>query len=369
MEEFNILNEKKRALEPVIEKLMLISCSEAPLSQIEKDIILQNLRESYMVILALKTEENIEEAVVSPIEKVALSETKEASLEEKISLRETENTTVEENIIMPEESENQQTEEIFQEEEKVLLSEEEIKISEEVKETENEMEDKEFQLSNNTQQTSLFQENTEQSDEIIEDIEIDEYERKLLAEQENEKVRKEEEEAVQEEENSVMGEYEEKIIVEVVDMSKIKQSIFLQEDVIARIDDEEFLDRAPLTVEHEDIAAESKIVTETPIVSPPKRSLNDLFIEKREDRSLNTRFQNEKITDLTKSISINDKFLFIRELFHNKGEEFSRSLQMLNACEDIEGAFAKMEEMKKNYYWDSTSPAYLKLCDLVRRKF
>ena len=68
-------------------------------------------------------------------------------------------------------------------------------------------------------------------------------------------------------------------------------------------------------------------------------------------------------------MSINDKFLFIRELFKNKSEEFSRAIQTLNNCENIEEAFDIMEGLKKQYFWDSTSSAYLALCDLVRRKF
>ena len=100
---------------------------------------------------------------------------------------------------------------------------------------------------------------------------------------------------------------------------------------------------------------------------PQQRSLNDLFNEQKQD--LGDKFQQTKITDLTKAMSINDKFLFIRELFKNKSEEFSRAIQTLNKCENIEEAFDIMEGLKKQYFWDSTSSAYLALCDLVRRKF
>ncbi|MDL2297043.1 hypothetical protein LJC68_04705 [Bacteroidales bacterium OttesenSCG-928-B11] len=102
---------------------------------------------------------------------------------------------------------------------------------------------------------------------------------------------------------------------------------------------------------------------------PTKRSLNDLLIEKKEDNSLNNRFQNTKIHDLAKSISINEKFLFIRELFSNRGEEFSKAVQELNNCTDIEEAFDHIDQLKKQYLWDSDSSAYLSFCDLVRRKY
>lgn len=102
---------------------------------------------------------------------------------------------------------------------------------------------------------------------------------------------------------------------------------------------------------------------------PQQRSLNDLFNEQKRENSLGDKFQQKKVVDLTKAMTINDKFLFIRELFKNKSEEFSRAIQTLNNCQDIEEAFDIMEGLKKQYFWDSTSSAYLSLCDLVRRKF
>lgn len=99
------------------------------------------------------------------------------------------------------------------------------------------------------------------------------------------------------------------------------------------------------------------------------RSLNDLFNKQQEDRSLGSQFQHAKVGDLTKAISINDKFTFIKELFNNKGEEFSAAIQKLNQCSSMDAAFDCLEGLKKQYYWDSTSTAYLSLCDLLRRRF
>jgi len=106
-----------------------------------------------------------------------------------------------------------------------------------------------------------------------------------------------------------------------------------------------------------------------PLQTGTPRSLNDLFNKQQEDRSLGSQFQHAKVGDLTKAISINDKFTFIKELFNNKGEEFSAAIQQLNQCPNMDAAFDCLEGLKKQYYWDSTSTAYLSLCDLLRRKF
>ena len=101
----------------------------------------------------------------------------------------------------------------------------------------------------------------------------------------------------------------------------------------------------------------------------PRRSLNDVLMEQKEDHSIASSFQNSRVHDLAKSININDKFLFIKELFRGKGEEFGMAIQKLNRCESIEEAFNEIDIMKKFYFWDTSAPAYLALCDLVRRKF
>ncbi len=109
--------------------------------------------------------------------------------------------------------------------------------------------------------------------------------------------------------------------------------------------------------------------TSRPEQTAKPRSLNDLFMERKEDRSLGFQYQHAKVGDLTKAISINEKFTFIKELFNNRGEEFSAAIQQLNQCTNREEAFDKLETLKKKYFWDSASTAYLSLCDLLRRKF
>ncbi len=101
----------------------------------------------------------------------------------------------------------------------------------------------------------------------------------------------------------------------------------------------------------------------------PQRSLNDLFNEKREDHSISSQYQHAKVGDLTKAISINDKFIYIKELFHNRGEDFSASIRQLNECKNLEEAFDCLEQLKQKFFWDTKTDAYLSFCDLLRRKY
>ena len=110
---------------------------------------------------------------------------------------------------------------------------------------------------------------------------------------------------------------------------------------------------------------------EQPKPQQPKqqRSLNDLFNEKREDHSISSQYQHAKVGDLTKAISINDKFIYIKELFHNRGEDFSASIRLLNECSNLEEAFDCLEQLKQKFFWDTKTDAYLSFCDLLRRKY
>jgi hypothetical protein len=112
------------------------------------------------------------------------------------------------------------------------------------------------------------------------------------------------------------------------------------------------------------------VAPQKPMVqSESKRSLNDLFNEQREDHSISSQYRHAKVGDLTKAISINDKFIYIKELFHNRGEDFSASIRRLNECKSMDEAFDCLEELKQTFFWDSKSDAYLSFCDLLRRKY
>lgn len=101
----------------------------------------------------------------------------------------------------------------------------------------------------------------------------------------------------------------------------------------------------------------------------PKRSLNDLLNEQKKDNSLVDKLRQSKVDDLSKAISLNDKFLYIKELFQNKGGDFSNAIQTLNKCETMEDAQEELELLQKYYSWDTTTAAYTSFYDLVSRKF
>ena len=97
-------------------------------------------------------------------------------------------------------------------------------------------------------------------------------------------------------------------------------------------------------------------------------TLGDI-LEKTEDNSLVARLQRKPVSDLISAIGINDKFLFLNELFGGSMEKYNKSIRSLNGFSTLLGAKTYMSELQIEFQWDCDSDAYKKLADLVERRF
>ena len=96
-------------------------------------------------------------------------------------------------------------------------------------------------------------------------------------------------------------------------------------------------------------------------------TLGESFVQ--EDRSLAAKLQQNPVRDLKSVIGINDKFLFVNELFGGSMEKYNKSIENLNDLKTMNGAMIYLNELKIELQWNSSNEAYQKLAELVRRKF
>ncbi len=76
------------------------------------------------------------------------------------------------------------------------------------------------------------------------------------------------------------------------------------------------------------------------------------------------------VKDLKSAIGINEKFLFINELFDGSLQEYSRAIDFLNEASGFQEADNYMQNsLLLKYNWDKESPHVLKFLALVERKF
>ncbi len=100
-----------------------------------------------------------------------------------------------------------------------------------------------------------------------------------------------------------------------------------------------------------------------------KPSLHEKMDVEQKDKSLFNQLQRKPVTDIKKAIGLNDKFLFIKDLFEGNSNEYNAFIEELNLAVDDEKAWEIFDAMKNVKKWDDDKDSYLKLIDFVERRF
>ncbi|MEA3477255.1 MAG: hypothetical protein U9R60_03685 [Bacteroidota bacterium] len=112
------------------------------------------------------------------------------------------------------------------------------------------------------------------------------------------------------------------------------------------------------------VAEEKKLET----VSGNGITLADKFMDS-DDKTLAARIKMNPIQDLKTAIGLNDKFLFIKELFNNNLLEYNEALEHLNATNSLENAQAYLTSLKEVHQWTEEMEHFLLFRDYVERKY
>jgi len=106
------------------------------------------------------------------------------------------------------------------------------------------------------------------------------------------------------------------------------------------------------------------------------KSLVDTFLEKEpakptatDDKSLLSKMSQTKITDLKRSIAMNDRFIFIKELFKNDFDAYNRYINAFNECQSMEQAEEYLVQLKNQYEWDEENETVQHFLSLIGRRF
>lgn len=90
------------------------------------------------------------------------------------------------------------------------------------------------------------------------------------------------------------------------------------------------------------------------------------LIAKPEILTRNDSIVNSKIEDISKAISLGDRFLFQRELFGNNGEIMQKTIAHLNSMNSAEEA---MTYLQKKFDWDKESTTVERFIQLISRRY
>lgn len=93
---------------------------------------------------------------------------------------------------------------------------------------------------------------------------------------------------------------------------------------------------------------------------------NEQMGSNRADEGISDMLKTKQLSDLSDAIGINDKFLFIREIFEGNKDAYNQAINRLNSAENIIDARAVIMSYTGG---NDESEAIKQLLDLVKRKF
>ncbi len=99
-------------------------------------------------------------------------------------------------------------------------------------------------------------------------------------------------------------------------------------------------------------------------------SLHQRIADQEKDTSIGSRMQQHPVSNLREVIGVNEKFLFINELFNGNIQDYHAAIEKLNSMEDTNAAFDYLNKLGVEYSWDATrSEATIgKLANYVHRR-
>jgi len=121
----------------------------------------------------------------------------------------------------------------------------------------------------------------------------------------------------------------------------------------------------PLQKEHHRPA---KGPSETDLFSTESAEFSEKLKETREKTYASERISSQR-KDLKATISINEKFLFINELFDGNLREYNITIETLNGFAELRQALEFLDLLRLKNLWESESMAFNRLRELVEQKF
>jgi hypothetical protein len=102
----------------------------------------------------------------------------------------------------------------------------------------------------------------------------------------------------------------------------------------------------------------------------PEPTLNDLLSRSNAKRNTENQFSAKQVKDLKSMINMNDKLLFVRDLFNGYSLAYSEAIELLNRFDDLDAAdnFLKQNYAAKNN-WASRQEVADHFYEILSRRF
>ncbi len=99
-------------------------------------------------------------------------------------------------------------------------------------------------------------------------------------------------------------------------------------------------------------------------------TVRDKIAGAQEDKSIAEKLQQHPVSDLKKSIGINEKFAFINELFDGDMDGYNSAIEQLNTSLTFNDAMHVLSnQLAAKYNWSNDGESFLQLKNLLERRF
>ncbi len=104
------------------------------------------------------------------------------------------------------------------------------------------------------------------------------------------------------------------------------------------------------------------------VIGKAEPSINERLFERKTE--LGEKLKDEPLKDIKKAVGVNDRFIFISELFRGDEDMYERSLKTINRFTIYpEAEFWILRELKLKLGWNEEHPAVKQFDQLVKRRF
>jgi hypothetical protein len=98
-------------------------------------------------------------------------------------------------------------------------------------------------------------------------------------------------------------------------------------------------------------------------------SLNEKLADLNEKPTLAAKLSRKPVKDLNEEIGLNQKFLFMNDLFGGENTLYKEAIASINGFNSADEAKQLLSQLAQRHNWDMESTSVLKFTDLVERKF
>lgn len=123
-------------------------------------------------------------------------------------------------------------------------------------------------------------------------------------------------------------------------------------------------------VEEEEVKAAENQIDLIEIIDETPKSLNDTLAEQQSGDNLASKLAKQPISDLKSAIGINQKFLFMNDLFAGEHDAYHDLIDKINGMSNESEALEYIQsEIVNKYAWDMESVSVGRFLNLVSRRF